>query len=71
MDTIIAILSWTASILLPLLIISMPVDSLLQKQKNNWRGSKEQKIYKTCQMIGLGVFSLCLMATAILMFIPL
>ncbi|NWG72712.1 MAG: hypothetical protein HXY23_14065 [Parvularculaceae bacterium] len=67
MEIVLAVVSWIATILLPLLILSVPTDLILSKVKKDWPNSKEQSIYKTVQLVTLGVFCLALMMTVVLM----
>lgn len=67
MEIVLAVVSWIATILLPLLILSVPTDLILSKVKKDWSNSKEQSIYKTVQLVTLGVFCLALMMTVVLM----
>ena len=67
MEIAIAVLSWIVTILLPLLIVSVPVELIVSKVKKDWKNSKGQKWYKRVQLIVLGVFLLCLMIVIVLM----
>lgn len=67
MEIAIAVLSWIVTILLPLLILSMPVQVAIGHFKKDWKDSKGEKWYKRVQLIGLGVFALCLMIVIVLM----
>lgn len=67
MEIAIAVFSWIVTIVLPLLILSVPVELIIGKVKKDWKGSNAQKWYKRGQLIGLGVFILCLMIAIILM----
>lgn len=67
MEVVLAIVSWVATILLPLLILSVPTDLILSKVKKDWEKSKEQSVYKTVQLVTLGVFCVALMMTIVLM----
>lgn len=67
MEIALAIVSWITTILLPLLILSVPTDLIVSKVKKDWANSKEQKIYKTVQLAVLGVWCLALMMTVVLM----
>ena len=67
MEIVLAVFSWIVTILLPLLILSVPTNLIIEKVKKDWKNSEGQKWYKRIQLIGLGVFVLCLMITIVLM----
>jgi hypothetical protein len=67
MEAVIAILSWVVTILLPLLILSVPTSLVLSKVKDGWKGSKAEKLYKNIQLGALGLWILSTMIVIIIM----
>lgn len=69
MEIVLAIFSWIVTILLPVLILSVPTDLIISKVKDGWKNSKGQKTYRTVQFAVLGVWILALMITVVLMLV--
>jgi len=67
MEIVLAVFSWIVTILLPLLILSVPVDLIVSKVKKDWKGSKAQKWYRRVQLVCLGLFVLSLLVAVVLM----
>ena len=71
MEIAIMVLSWILSILMVSLIISMPVDKILQKVISTWKDSKEQAIYHKVELGALGVTCAVLLVLIVLMVVGL
>lgn len=71
MEIALAVFSWIVTILGPLLLLSVPVDLVVRLAKKDWKGSKAQKVYRTVQLVCLGVCVLSLMIAIVLMGVPL
>lgn len=67
METVIIILSWVVSILLVGLLLSMPVDKILEKLIGSWKGSKGQDAYHKVELGALGVLAAALIVLVVLM----
>ncbi len=67
MEIAIVTLSWIVTVLLVLLILSVPADLIISKVKKDWEGSRAAEIYQYVQMGALGAFILCLLIVVVLM----
>lgn len=71
MEIAIIVLSWILSISLVAVLLSFPINLILEKTVKVWKGSKEQKIYEKVQLGVIGATLLVLMITIVLMTLPL
>lgn len=70
MEILLAIFSWAVTISLPLLLLSIPIEGVVNFLVKDWKGSKTRDVYQKIQFGLLGLFLVSLILTIGLMIIP-